>query len=83
MARKTTKSGFPAFLKRRRQDHYAFGTVWLAMALIWLLFPGLVERGERYSSSVRFIVVAGLPMWLAINYIVYRGWLGGRKGKKK
>ncbi len=81
MARKPKT--FLAYLKRRKQDHYAFATVWVAMAIFWLLFPGMIERGDRYSASVKSIVVAGIPMWITINYIVYRGWLGGTKRTKK
>ena len=81
MARKPKT--FLAYFKRRKQDHYIYGIVWVAMALFWLLFPGLIERGDRYSASIKFIVVAGLPMWIGINYIVYRGWLGGPKRTKK
>ena len=74
---------FLAYLKRRKQDHYSVATVWVFMAIVWVLFPGMIERGDRYSASVKFIVVTGPPMWIGINYIVYRGWLGGPKRTKK
>lgn len=81
MARKP--KSFLDHLKRRKQDHYAIATIWVVLAAVWLLFPGMVERGDRYSAAIKFWVITGWPMWLGINYIIYRGWLGGPKRKTK
>ena len=74
---------FLSYLKRRKQDHYIFAILWVAMAIFWLLFPGMIEAGGRYSSTIKFIVIAGWPMWIGMSYIVYRGWLRGHKRTKK
>ncbi|WP_299685488.1 hypothetical protein [uncultured Tateyamaria sp.] len=74
---------FVAYPMRRKQDHNIAATIWVALTLFWLLFPGIVEDGGRYAASVKFWVIAGWPMWLAVNYIIYRGWLGGPKRNKK
>ncbi|MEM6373062.1 MAG: hypothetical protein AAF727_09835 [Pseudomonadota bacterium] len=73
---------FAAYLTRRKQTHYIYATIWLAMVLFWLVFPGLVERGGRYGASIKFVAIAGLPMWIAINYMDYRGWFSSRKRTK-
>jgi len=79
MARKKKPDTFLAYMLRRKQDTYIYATVWVAMALIWLLFPGIVDQGGRYSASIKFIVIMGWPLWIGISFIVYRGWLSSPK----
>ena len=84
MARRKKPDTFLAYMIRRKQDTYIWAIVWVAMALLWLMFPGLLERGDRYSASIKFIVIMGWPLWIGISFIVYRGWLSSpRRTKKK
>lgn len=84
MASRKKPKTFLAYLLRDKQNLYAFVSVWVVLAAIWVLFPAMADPEDRYGRSVRAIVTFGWPVWLGITYVVYRGWLTApRRGQKK